>query len=704
MRPISAGSGYTETVMSATKKQQSADASWKQVESFVDGLHARSRAPIEASAFYRELLEGCVSTLAAPAGAIWLRNSRGQIELIHQINLASVVDRSDGAAWADHQSTVEATWSATEPRILLPHSGDAVSQENPTEAMLLLAPVVELLAGDEALQTDTSPIQARAVVELALRPESSPATQQGWTELLATVCQIAAEFHSLDELRSLRAEQGSHQQALQLLRRVEASTDLRRVALEVANEGRRFAQCDRLSVLLQQGRSWRLQSVSGVDRVELQADTAKRLTELAELTASWGEPLLYRDGDLPAAELPEQIVRVLELHVDQSHARQLIAVPIEFNQASTDSDSSRSERVRPGAVLVAESFDADAASLEPQRVLELGQLCEPALRHATRLDRFPIRTCLRLADRWAQIRESLGLSRLAVALAAVVLLVSSLILIPCDFEISAPATLVPRVERNIFAVSDSIVSEVNVSHGDLVQEGDVLAVLDDPQLALQLQRVAGEIETVGRRLEAITMVRTDRNVREDRAPQQMSLSAEAQILEKKLVSLRKQHEVLTDRRGALTLRSPATGQVLTFDVQHLLRARPVQRGQILFTIADAGSGWRLLVDLPQERVGYLVEAQQTQEQSLPVRFRLAGDVHRVYQGHVEEISTRAVVDPGSLEGAPPPVVVRVSVDEEAPAAARSGMTAQVRILCGRRSLGYVWLHDAWETIYSWLVF
>jgi hypothetical protein len=32
------------------------------------------------------------------------------------------------------------------------------------------------------------------------------------------------------------------------------------------------------------------------------------------------------------------------------------------------------------------------------------------------------------------------------------------------------------------------------------------------------------------------------------------------------------------------------------------------------------------------------------------------------------------------------------------------MTASVRIHCGQRSLGYVWLHDVGATLYRWATF
>lgn len=75
-----------------------------------------------------------------------------------------------------------------------------------------------------------------------------------------------------------------------------------------------------------------------------------------------------------------------------------------------------------------------------------------------------------------------------------------------------------------------------------------------------------------------------------------------------------------------------------------------------------------------------------------------------YTGHVAEITETAVVDPEQLAEELPEVLVRVAVDDTTLAAAKPEMQARVRIDCGRRSLGYVWLHDAWDNIYSWLVF
>jgi len=258
---VGARLGYTEKVTFSTQKHEAVDSDWQQLEDLVDQLHDLARTPVETAAFYRRLLDGCVTSLAAVGGAVWLPEARGRWVLVQQTNFASVVDSEDASVGAAHNAILQS--ATVEPQVFAPQSGTAATGENPTDSVLVVAAV-----GDD---------RPRAVVELFMRTGSSPATQQGWQEFLATVCEIAGDFHTHHELRSLRADHDLHDQSLALLSRVHKSTDLRKTAFEIANEGRRFVKGDRLSVLVRRGRSWRLLAVSGVDRVEMRGDTSKRL-------------------------------------------------------------------------------------------------------------------------------------------------------------------------------------------------------------------------------------------------------------------------------------------------------------------------------------------------------------------------------------------------------------------------------------------
>ncbi|NOZ39165.1 MAG: efflux RND transporter periplasmic adaptor subunit [Planctomycetes bacterium] len=672
------------------------DADWRQLEAFVDQLHASARAPIKMQQFYRELLEGCVTLLAAEGGAVWVPGGSGRWRVECGVNCETASEGTDGAS---HHGLLQAVAGSAEPQIVLPHSRNAAEGENPTALVLALVAVKDACVGS-----------ANAIIELHLRSGSSPEVQQGWRELLAIVSQVAAEFHVHQQLRTLRSERGFYDQSLALMRRFQQSTDLRQTAFEIANEGRRFVGADRLSLLVQRGKHWQLLAVSGVDRVEARADVAKRLQMLAAATANWGDPVEYANDSQD--ELPPELSELVERHVDESQARRLVAVPVEFERSGEG--GARQSRVASGffseyssgfsSVLVAEQFGGEVGEFSRQRVLELAGLCEPALRQAVALDRFPVRGCLRWADRWAEVREKWGLTKLAVASVAALAVLLALVFVQVDFEVEASATLRPVVERDVFATTDGKVIDVRIVHGEQVAAGEVLAVLSDPLLALDAERVAGEIATTRKRLEAIAVARTDRQVREETSGETLPLSAEAEQLKKRLASLQSQQEILERRREALTLRSPIAGTVLTLDVQNLLRTRPVARGQVLFTVADTSAGWRLLAELPQDRIGHVVAAQHQGDSPLTARFRLTGESEQIYLGHVESISTTAVLDTSGLDQESSPFEIKIAVDEIGMPLARPGMNAQVRILCGRRALGYVWLHDIWETAFSWFLF
>jgi multidrug efflux pump subunit AcrA (membrane-fusion protein) len=658
--------------MSTLRPDDTQTASWQQVEDFIASLHESARAPVEPSEFYRWLIEGSVRTLAANAGAVWQADVRGRWQRISEVNLGAVLP--DDETTAAHANVLQ---QADEPRVVLPNDAHGIEQ-----AIL----IGKVNASEKS--------RARMVVELFLRPGASPAVQEGWEEFLRAVSGAAEAFELQHELRTLREERSEHAEVLGLLRRIHSGKTLREVAFDLANEGARYLSADRLSVLLKRRDDFKLIAASGVERLEARAEAVQDLEALAEVTAHWGEPLEYAEGH-DAAELPPAVAHALQKHVDHAHARQLVALSVEFRRDEETSSA--------GAVLIAECFGA-SGTLARERVVELAELCEPALAQVVAWDRWPIRPVVEWTHWWSRLWEAWGITRLGVMAGVVVGALLALAFVPTDFEIEATATLMPREVRDVFATSTGTVREIRVSHGEQVEQGAVLAVLDDPQLELEAERVRGELETVRKRLEAIAVARTDRQTREELTADRLPLSAEAKQLELRQASLLEQEKILVRQREALTLRSPLAGSVLTLDVQNLLRGRPVERGQVMFTVADARSGWQLETRVPQDLIGHVVAAAEQSEEPLSVRFRLAGDRENTYLGHVTEIAETAVLDPEKLGEELPEVRVDVAVDEKLLPAAKPEMQARVRIDCGRRSIGYVWLYGAWDNIYSWLAF
>ena len=209
-----------------------------------------------------------------------------------------------------------------------------------------------------------------------------------------------------------------------------------------------------------------------------------------------------------ATRLPP-VAEALEQHAEESHARQMAAIPLrwpaEIDAEDDDSREARDDRrrrKRPQFVLVAEQFDA-RGDCDRDRLVEVAEVCTTALYNALEFDRLPLSWLLRpLGAVKQQVVDALAadrVSRWPPSPAAV----AALVLVPADFNIEAPGTLQPVVRRDVFAPRSGLVDEVLVAHGAEVAAGQPLVRMRDPSLDLELKRVDGELETAQRQLDAV---------------------------------------------------------------------------------------------------------------------------------------------------------------------------------------------------------
>jgi multidrug efflux pump subunit AcrA (membrane-fusion protein) len=233
--------------------------------------------------------------------------------------------------------------------------------------------------------------------------------------------------------------------------------------------------------------------------------------------------------------------------------------------------------------------------------------------------------------------------------------------------------------------------------------------LRDPSLELELKRVAGEMETVRRQLDAVRATRTNREARDAAGVDFYRLSADEREFAQKLENLEHELELLNVERERLVVRSPIAGRVLTWDLANRLIARPVERGEVLVTVADLSADWQLEVEVPDDRIGAVMAAQHELGPNLPVRYRLRAEDDARHVGTINEIALVADVESEAGKTPTPEVLVKVALDtkelsEAVEGELRPGLSARAQIECGRRSIGYVWLHDVWNTIVGWLRF
>ncbi len=201
------------------------------------------------------------------------------------------------------------------------------------------------------------------------------------------------------------------------------------------------------------------------------------------------------------------------------------------------------------------------------------------------------------------------------------------------------------------------------------------------------------MQTAEKKLAAVQAERLDNSAADAETRRNArNLAADEEELKELLKGLVQQHDILEQQQRDLTVRSPTDGQALTWNIKQLLEARPVQRGQTLLTVGDLDGPWVLELHVPDYRTGHVLRAREALDGELAVSFALTSDPGMVHEGKIVEVALAAEQD----ETIGPTVLATVYFDRRDVAGLRPGATAIGKIHCGRRAVGYVWLHDLFE--------
>lgn len=670
---------------SAPTRTRPEEEAWHEIEELVHRVARLSKSETSRRAFYSQLLEGVVPALGAVAGAIWLRCSGGTYSVEVPLHMDPLGLPGDSIDDRRHVQLIDAVARSGQSRVIPPQAAgpDGGDGANPTSWTALLCPIVREQ-------------QTLGLIEVFQRPGISPATQRGYVEFLEALGELAVEFHRNEELRELRAREMLWAKFEQCTREVHAKLDLSSTAYSIANAGRQFLECDRLSVLTYSNRACRVRAVSGMDSIDRRANLIRRMEQLAFAVVPTRQAFWHPGR---TRDVPPEVETLLTAYLDEAHSRLLAVVPLLSWDAPREDETSRQA---PIGALVIERFSssADDADLE-YRTTALAVQCASAMGNATVYESLPLLRVSQGLQRLAWLTRVRTLRKSVLAGLFALAAISALILVPADFDVEGRGTLQPVVQREVFAGSDGVVQEIKVQHAQRVAAGEVLIVLKKSQLEFEFSRVVGEIQTTQKKLASVQASRlgTSPSNAGDR-DQYNKLTAEEEELKEVLKSLAQQERILRAQQQELSARSPIAGQVLTWDIAQLLQARPVHRGQTLLTVADLDGPWVLEVQVPDERVGHILSAQNALRKNLDVSFILSTDPDVTYRGEVEKVALSTDLD----ENQKPAVLVTVRVDRDKIAQLRPGATVIPKIHCGRKSIGYVWFHDLWDAVKTRLLF
>jgi multidrug efflux pump subunit AcrA (membrane-fusion protein) len=671
----------------------------REIQGLIQEISELSRSDASPADFYDAMLNKVVTALAAPGGAVWTIAETGGLQLAYQINLRITGLAENEVGQRQHGRLLHQIMNGSEGALVAPHSGagDATDSDedaaaNPTDFLLVLAPV----------HNDQGP---QGVVEVFQRPGARVTTQRGYLRFLLQVCEFAGDFLKGRRLRHLSEKQSLWEQLESFTRTAHEKLDVRHTAYTIANEGRRLIGCDRVSVAIRRGGKCPVEAVSGQDVFDKRSNVMVMLSTLANAVVKTGEAVWYA-GD--TSDMAPQVEEALDAYVDESNTKAIAILPLVEAQDAEAKFSEEGE-IDParviGALIVEQMVDSRTPDGFLQRVDVVRSHSATALANALEYEG------LFLMPVWRALGKSTRLFRgrtLPKTLAVIAVLVAATLFLcfyPANFKLKGDGELKPTVRQHVWAEVDGYVQDVKATHDQQVKKGDVLVVQESPDLDKEIESLRGQLLEGEADLKA-TRAQLDYNDELTQTEKDEKESHVSQLLAR-LTSLRNQLELQKQKKQKLEARSPMDGRVITWNVENRLRNRPVNRGEELLEIADFSSPWELEVSMPESRMGHIAEAQQAAAaagQKLPVKFILALNPGVEIEGVVEEVHRSAEVRGESGNT----VLVRVSFDQkrlrEVVKDPNVGNTATAKIYCGKRAIGYVWLHDLIDFVRAKILF
>jgi hypothetical protein len=693
--------------MSSYDESEEVRRAREQIVAIVEEIQRLAAGDTPEAEFFAGLLDRALAAMEAVGGLVWLLGEGGRVEPVCHSRLEFTGIGNSPDAEKAHSGLVQALFNAPSG-LLIPPGAQVTGQdgnplaENPTGLLVIAAPFNR--GGNRA-----------GLIEIFHHPNQDD-VQRGYLLFLEQLAGVAAGYLDRRQMVSLDQQQSALSQVERFSRAVHESLDPIATAFVLANEARRIIGCDRVSVLVKRRRTLRLEAVSGQESVERRASAVQAIESLVRVVARAGEPLWHPD---PARELPPQIEEELEHYIDESHATALAIIPLEKPRptpvvkpggvdavAVAKAEAAPRTVPEPIAALVAEWFSSSTFDGSKRARVDLvAEHGKVAIANALVHTSLPLYPLINLAGKSRVLTTARNLPRTVLATLAALATVVALVFVPAELRLEGKGTLEPVHRRDVFAGIDGVVEAVaeGVEHGAQVKDGQLLATLRNTDVEVAIADLLGrkassqeQLASVERSLLKNTTISPDERTR---------LEGQKEQFEQEVRSFDTQLELYRDKKRSLQVKSPIDGVVVTWQVRDRLLLRPVEKGQVLLSVADKTGPWELEVHMPDDRLGHVnraaAEAQKAGRE-LRVDYVLATDPGTRHTGSVKEIHEQAEVH--GEEGNT--VLVRVTIDPERHEKEELGAGASVtaRIFCGKRSLGYVWFHDVLSFIQTRVLF
>ncbi len=626
--------------------------------------------------FFQQFLGLVVQGSQAPAGAIW-GVADGQVELHSEVNLQSTGTIADQQRTQKNLKLLGEIVQNSQSVVVGPDSKNAEARA--TSHLLVFSPIFENKS-------------CVAVLQLFFPEQISQEAQQGLLQFSEHLAGLASLHISGRMAPPIAVDTKEFWESMdRFLLDLHNGLETVQVAACAANDGREILSVDRATIAQKWGHKTRILAVSGQDKVNRKSNLMRKLNKLIQTVYTTGKPFIY-EGNLD--ELAPQVEKQLADYLEESNTRMLAIYPLLYKNREHKAEDKPHEKPAPDhlvGAMVVELLSSKQWDPERRAACELiSDHVATAMWNAEEHEKIFLLPLWRgIGKMFRALRGKLLAKTLAVA-GVILAAILSLIFIKVDYRANGDGRLMPVVQRDVFAMQDAEVQQIFVTGGQEVKAGQLLVQLKNPQLQTEYLRIQSEIDEkklLVKAQQAEMEVASQQN-RIEEAVRLQGKIAETKI---EISSLEEQKEILAERVEKLKVHAPIDGVVATFQIEQLLKNRPVKRGEVLMEVMDPKNEWHLELNVKEKRLGLLLEEQERiKPKKVEVEYVLATDPETTYSAQLSSIATRTSLDQelGNV------VRVLAEIDEDQLSELRIGAEVKAKINCGKKRLGYVLFGDA----------
>jgi hypothetical protein len=437
---------------------------------------------------------------------------------------------------------------------------------------------------------------------------------------------------------------------VELVEHMNAAADVRTACYELAEQLARHLGCRRVVIGLrtEAANRCRLAAISGVAQFDPRSESAQAWE------AAMDEAILRGDATRWPAANDEQRLGALAHRtlVSREEAKRV------FSQPLVDA---RDKAV--GVVMAVDDSERadDAAFLEPTAVFlrAAAQPLATALDAAQRLEGGAILRGGRLLQRGFTGWRGRGAMILS-------LLAGLAMFLPWPYRIASDCRIEPVTRRYVAAPFEGTLERAFVKPGDVVGEGDLLALMDGRELRWKRAAVVADLNQARKKRDAAQAAHN---------------YSEQQIARLEMERLEVELRVLDHRAENLEIRSPVAGVIASGDLERAEGA-PLQVGQTLF---EVGPLEKMIIEVAvhDDEVSYVCVGQ-------PLEVRLDAYPRETWSAALERLHPRSEIRDGEN------VFVAEAELDNAQGRLRPGMKGRAKLVVGWRPLGWVLFHKPWE--------